>query len=86
MNPQPEIFGFHENADITKNRNETLQAFEAILSTQQNQSSSAGGNKDQIVIEVAEKILNGFPEVFDIKDAEEKYPVLYEQSMNTVLT
>jgi len=38
------------------------------------------------VIEVAEKILNGFPQEFDILAAEEKYGVLYEQSMNTVLT
>ena len=30
--------------------------------------------------------MNGFPNEFDIKAAEEKYPVLYEQSMNTVLT
>ena len=32
--PEPEVFGLHSNADITKDRNETNTAFNAILSTQ----------------------------------------------------
>ena len=35
---------------------------------------------------LADSILKDVPEPFDVKSAEKKYPVSYEQSMNTVLT
>jgi dynein heavy chain len=86
MSPLPEVFGLHENADITKDRNETDEMFNAILSTQSNEGGGEKISPEDIVIEVATKILADFPTAYDIRAAEEKYPVLYEQSMNTVLT
>lgn len=85
--PGPEVFGLHANADITKDNNETFNTFEAILSTQQN-SSGGGGSKstDEIIERLANQILADIPEAFNVKAAEKKYPVSYEQSMNTVLT
>lgn len=35
---------------------------------------------------MAESILSDFPKCFDLKQAEQKYPVCYDESMNTVLT
>lgn len=86
LNPQPEVFGLHENADITKERNETQALFNAVLSTQSNSSSSKGQSVEDTVVGVAQRILDDFPKPFDVREAELKYPVQYNQSMNTVLT
>lgn len=84
--PEPEIFGFHANAAITKNLNETETTLSAILLTQS--SSGDGGDTDQeaTINAIADNILKEVPKAYDVKAAEKKYPVKYEQSMNTVLT
>lgn len=41
---------------------------------------------DEIATNLANSILNDVPDIFNVKEAEKKYPVSYEQSMNTVLT
>lgn len=85
--PDPETFGFHENAAITKNQNETNDALATILICK----SSAGGgggddNKDAATNKLCDSILAEIPALFDVKAAEKKYPISYNQSMNTVLT
>lgn len=57
-----------------------------ILITQQSAGSGGGGGDDEIIEKLADTILADLPQKFDVKAAEKKYPVLYEQSMNTVLT
>ena len=84
--PLPEIFGFHENAAITKELNETNDTLNAILVTQQSGGAAAGGDSDAMVTAIADNILNDVPLPFDVAAAEKKYPVMYNQSMNTVLT
>lgn len=37
--PDPEVFGLHSNADITKNKNETNQIFDSLMSTRGSESS-----------------------------------------------
>lgn len=45
--PEPEIFGFHANAAITKNLNETDTTLNAILLTQAQAGGGGGGNQDE---------------------------------------
>jgi dynein heavy chain len=83
--PDPEIFGFHQNAAITKNLNETDDTLTAVLLTQ-SQAGGAGGDQDAKINAIADNVLAEVPMPYDVIAAEKKYPVRYEQSMNTVLT
>uniref|UniRef100_A0A2K5KRN4 Dynein axonemal heavy chain 12 n=1 Tax=Cercocebus atys TaxID=9531 RepID=A0A2K5KRN4_CERAT len=82
----PEIFGLHENVDISKDLQQTKTLFESLLLTQGgSRQTGAAGSTDQILLEIAKDILNKLPSDFDIEMALQKYPVRYEESMNTVL-
>jgi dynein heavy chain len=54
------------------------------------QSSVGGGgsgeDQDAITNRLCDSLLNELPALFDIEAAEKKYPISYQQSMNTVLT
>lgn len=82
----PEVFGMHGNADITKNINDTQLLFSTILITQgSGGGKSKSGGEEATVDKIAETILAKLPKQFDVEAAQRKYPVRYEESMNTVL-
>ena len=83
----PNVFGMHENAKIASANSETFTMFDICLSLQSNSAGSVTSNSDKliesIVIEIYKKIqLVG---QFDIETISMLYPVIYEESMNTVL-
>eukprot|EP00798_Chlamydomonas_sp_ICE-L_P022533 gene22533-29660_t len=72
--PKPEIFGLHENADITCDMNETYGMFEIVLSLQPRVAASGGQSQEEV------------PKEYDLEAVQKAYPTVYNQSMNTVLT
>lgn len=86
INPLPEAFGLHENADITKDQNDTILMCKSLLSMSGSAGGGgSGGSAEDSVAAVVKDVIKRLPPAFDIEVVQRKYPVLYEQSMNTVI-
>ncbi|RMX38335.1 hypothetical protein pdam_00005508 [Pocillopora damicornis] len=86
LSQTPEVFGMHDNVDISKELQETKQLFDSVLLTQsQSGEGGAGKKSDDVLLEIAKDILSKLPKDYDLEVALQKYPVTYEESMNTVL-
>ncbi|KFP76630.1 Dynein heavy chain 7, axonemal, partial [Apaloderma vittatum] len=81
----PEVFGLHENADISKDLQQTKILFESLLLTQGGGTQGTSGGGGSTPYEIADDILSKLPNDFDIEGCLSRYPVSYEESMNTVL-
>ena len=86
--PKPEVFGLHDNADITKDLNDTNLMISTLLTTMGQAGSTGGesGGKEEVIRGMASDILKRLPANFDIEKVQKAFPVLYEQSLNQVLT
>lgn len=109
----PDVFGFHSNATITKDQNETNLLFESILSTKpapmqfgddedegtgpdgsddnnneaeagKDEAQKSGTSREDVIIEVASNNVSKLPETFDMELVALRYPIKWEESMNTV--
>ncbi|XP_032988956.1 dynein axonemal heavy chain 1 isoform X1 [Rhinolophus ferrumequinum] len=85
LNDMPEIFGLHDNANITFAQNETYALLGAIIQLQPKSTSVGGQGREEIVEDMAQNILLQVPKTTNLQLVTIKYPVLYEESMNTVL-
>jgi dynein heavy chain len=90
MNDLPEIFGLHDNANITYQRSESNRIISTLLSIQPRMATAVGGmTPDEIVLEKSKEFLDTLPALLDkkeglkelfIQDAQELIP-----SLSTVL-
>ena len=84
----PSVFGMHENAKITSANAEAFGLFEICLSLQASDSGGgSAGARDKLIEATAKDI---FVKVsakgeFDVEGISMMYPIVYEESMNTVL-
>lgn len=85
LNPSPEAFGLHENADITNAQNETRYLLETILSVQPRTSSVEGKSREDVIEDIANIVQKRTPLVFDVEAVGKQYFTSISESMNTVL-
>ena len=84
----PSVFGMHENAKIASANAETFDLFDLCLSLEGAEGGGSGAHTRDHLIEVAAKEIDEKIRAvgsFDIQKISERYPALYEESMNTVL-
>ena len=83
---QPEVFGFNENADITKDLKEVAQTLSTVLITQSASGGGGGGKSvDEMMLEMSKDILAKLPPNFDLEIAQKRFPVMYTECKNTVV-
>jgi dynein heavy chain len=85
LNPDPEAFGLHDNAEITTNQINTSQLLFDIISMQPKAQKGKGKTREEIIGEQAKFLQDKTPPVFDLEMVGKMYPTSYEESMNTVL-
>ena len=85
INDTPEIFGLHDNANITFAQNETFRVLADLLELQPKTASGGGVSREEVIEKTSKEILEKVPKPINSAEVLEKYPVMYEQSMNTVL-
>jgi dynein heavy chain len=84
----PGVFGMHENAKIASANAETFTMFDICLELQATGGGgSSGGSRERGIEIVAKDIEEKIKArgLFDIEAIAMQYPVVYEESMNTVL-
>jgi dynein heavy chain len=85
FNAEPEVFGMHNNANITSAITDADSAFGIILSLQPRVASGGGISREDQIIEMAAATQASLPSLFDIEAIGMLYPTDYLESMNTVL-
>lgn len=85
LHDAPGVFGFHDNASLTRQQNETYSTMESLLLTAGQASTGGGLSPEETIREVADDIISRMPEPWNLQSVQALYPTMYEESMNTVL-
>lgn len=85
FNAEPEVFGMHDNANITCAITEADETFGIILTLQPRVATGGGVSREDQIIEMARSMAVQLPPLYDIEGVAMLYPTDYHESMNTVL-
>lgn len=82
----PELFGLHANAGIAKERKEAFGLFEDVLRSRGEGIGGEGEDRrEALVAELADDIQRKLPQEWDLSMVQRRFPLMHEESMNTVL-
>ena len=62
LSAMPEVYGLHENADITKDQNETNNLLKCIITAESGGGGGGGGDRTSALTDLAKDILLKVPE------------------------
>ena len=82
---KPECFGLHANASITCAIQDTNLLLGTALSLQPRTTGGEGKSWEESLSELAQDIGGRLPPLYDIEKVSIKFPIRFEESMNTVL-
>lgn len=85
LNPPPEALGLHMNAGITRDLELANNFFLSMMLVQGTVTVGDTSKQDEMLLNMKTDIYDKMPELFDMEEAQKKYPVVYMESMNTVL-
>lgn len=74
------------NAGITRELNISKIFFDSMVQLQGTGTIGETSKQDDLLLNIKSDIYDRLPNLFDIEEAQKKYPVSYMESMNTVLT
>lgn len=79
------MFGLHINSGINRDLRSTLYLFDSFITVESSGGTDGLETTDNLLIAIASDILTKLPNNFDVEMATSNYPVMYTESMNTVL-
>lgn len=85
LNPKPEAFGLHENAEITTSQIEVYALVENMIAMQPRTSTGAGKSREEQISDLCKFLESKTRPVFDLENVAKNFPVQYLESMNTVI-
>ncbi|KOC62554.1 Dynein heavy chain 7, axonemal [Habropoda laboriosa] len=85
LNPPPEVLGLHMNAGIARDLELANNFFQSMMLIQGTMAVGSTSKQDEILLNMKKDIYDRMPDLFDIEEAQKRYPVMYMESMNTVL-
>lgn len=85
LNPDPEAFGLHANAQITTAQITTQELLTNMIKMQPRASTGKGKTREEIIGDMAKFLQDKTPEVFDLEKVSKVYPTSYNECMNSVL-
>lgn len=85
LNPSPEVFGLHANAGITRNLELAARLFDSMTLMRGAVIAGDATKQDEILLNMKRDMYERIPDLFDIEEAQKRYPIVYMESMNTVL-
>ena len=85
LNAEPEVFGMHDNANITCAITEIDATFGIILALQPRVSGGTGISREDYIIEMCKDMAKQLVQPYDVEAIGLLYPTDYHESFNTVL-